>query len=102
MDRLASIGHVDKAPEQQLTKVSCVVLFHYNFRQCLCCVTHLLFCDTLLSADPAVTDPPSFYQGNSSSPLFLHTFYCKKEEANTELQRMLSQHGNQPNSILAA
>lgn len=57
---------------------------------------------TALCSDPAVTDPPSFYQGNSPSPLFLHTFYHKKEEANTELQWMLSQHGNQPNSILAA
>lgn len=40
MDRLANMGHEDRAPEQQLTKVSCVVLFHYYFRQCLCFVTH--------------------------------------------------------------
>lgn len=69
----------------------------------VCFVTHFQFCDTLLSAVIQQSQILHlFIKVISPSPLFLHTFYCKKEEANTELQWILSRHGDQPNSILAA
>lgn len=85
--RMARVGRADRAPEQQLTKVSCVVLFCYYFRQHLCFVTRFLFCDTPLSAVIQQSQILHlFIKANSPSPLFLHTFYCKNEKANTEQQ----------------